>query len=308
MTNRLKGTGVALITPFLENGQVDFAALEKLVEDEIQNGIDYLVALGTTSESPALSQKEKEEVVRTVVSVNAGRVAVLRGLGGPNTLELVEQLHTLDFTGVDAILSVTPYYNRPSQEGVYRHYHTLADNSPLPIILYNVPKRTGCNIEADTTLRLANDCPNIIAVKEASGFIMKTYSEKNAEASGNLNQIMRIVKHKPAEFSVISGDDAITLPLIAAGADGLISVVANAFPKEVSTMVRLARQDKIAEARAIHLALLDFTQACFKEGSPAGIKALMWIQGKIQNQLRLPQAPVSETLVEKFRLLLEDRR
>ncbi len=293
MTNRLKGTGVALITPFLENGQVDFAALEKLVEDEIQNGIDYLVALGTTSESPALSQKEKEEVVRTVVSVNAGRVAVLRGLGGPNTLELVEQLHTLDFTGVDAILSVTPYYNRPSQEGVYRHYHTLADNSPLPIILYNVPKRTGCNIEADTTLRLANDCPNIIAVKEASG---------------NLNQIMRIVKHKPAEFSVISGDDAITLPLIAAGADGLISVVANAFPKEVSTMVRLARQDKIAEARAIHLALLDFTQACFKEGSPAGIKALMWLQGKIQNQLRLPQAPVSETLVEKFKLLLEDRR
>ncbi len=292
MTNRLKGTGVALITPFLENGQVDFAALEKLVEDEIQNGIDYLVALGTTSESPALSQKEKEEVVRTVVSVNAGRVAVLRGLGGPNTLELVEQLHTLDFTGVDAILSVTPYYNRPSQEGVYRHYHTLADNSPLPIILYNVPKRTGCNIEADTTLRLANDCPNIIAVKEASG---------------NLNQIMRIVKHKPAEFSVISGDDAITLPLIAAGADGLISVVANAFPKEVSTMVRLARQDKIAEARAIHLALLDFTQACFKEGSPAGIKALMWLQGKIQNQLRLPQAPVSETLVEKFKLLLKDR-
>lgn len=293
MTNRLKGTGVALITPFLENGQVDFAALEKLVEDEIQNGIDYLVALGTTSESPALSQKEKEEVVRTVVSVNAGRVAVLRGLGGPNTLELVEQLHTLDFTGVDAILSVTPYYNRPSQEGVYRHYHTLADNSPLPIILYNVPKRTGCNIEADTTLRLANDCPNIIAVKEASG---------------NLNQIMRIVKHKPAEFSVISGDDAITLPLIAAGADGLISVVANAFPKEVSTMVRLARQDKIAEARAIHLSLLDFTQACFKEGSPAGIKALMWLQGKIQNQLRLPQAPVSETLVEKFKLLLEARQ
>lgn len=293
MTNRLKGTGVALITPFLENGQVDFAALEKLVEDEIQNGIDYLVALGTTSESPALSQKEKEEVVRTVVSVNAGRVAVLRGLGGPNTLELVEQLHTLDFTGVDAILSVTPYYNRPSQEGVYRHYHTLADNSPLPIILYNVPKRTGCNIEADTTLRLANDCPNIIAVKEASG---------------NLNQIMRIVKHKPTEFSVISGDDAITLPLIAAGADGLISVVANAFPKEVGTMVRLARQDKIAEARAIHLALLDFTQACFKEGSPAGIKALMWLQGKIQNQLRLPQAPVSETLVEKFKLLLKDRQ
>lgn len=292
MTNRLKGTGVALITPFLKNGQIDFAALEKLVEDEIQNGIDYLVALGTTSESPALSQKEKEEVVRTVVAVNAGRVAVLRGLGGPNTLELVEKLHTLDFTGVDAILSVTPYYNRPSQEGVYRHYHTLSDHSPLPIILYNVPKRTGCNIEADTTLRLANDCPNIIAVKEASG---------------NLNQIMRIVKHKPAEFSVISGDDAITLPLIAAGADGLISVVANAFPKEVSTMVSLARQDRIAEARAIHLALLDFTQACFKEGSPAGIKALMWLQGKTQNQLRLPQAPVSETLVEKFKLLLKDR-
>ena len=292
MTERLKGTGVALITPFFPDGTIDFASLEKLVEDLIANGIDYLVTVCTTSETPTLSEEEKDEIVRAVVRVNHGRVAVIRGLGGPDTRELLTSLHTKDFTGVDAILSVAPFYSRPSQEGLYQHYKTVAEHSPLPVILYNVPSRTGCNIEADTTLRLANDCPNIIAVKEASGI---------------MNQIMRVIAHKPADFSVISGDDAITLPLLAAGVDGVISVVANAFPKEVSTMVRLARNNSFEEARRIHLQLLDFTQACFREGSPAGIKALLSLQGKIQNCLRLPQVPVSESLMNTFRALIKSR-
>lgn len=290
MTERLKGTGVALITPFFPDGTIDFASLEKLVEDLIANGIDYLVTVCTTSETPTLSEEEKDEIVRAVVRTNRGRVAVIRGLGGPDTRELLTSLRTKDFTGVDAILSVAPFYSRPSQEGLYQHYRTVAEHSPLPVILYNVPGRTGCNIEADTTLRLANDCPNIIAVKEASGV---------------MNQIMRIIAHKPADFSVISGDDAITLPLLAAGVDGVISVVANAFPKEVSTMVRLARHNNFDEARKIHLQLLDFTQACFREGSPAGIKALLSLQGKIQNCLRLPQVPVSESLMNTFRELIQ---
>ena len=291
MTERLKGTGVALITPFLPDGSIDFDSLEKLVEDAVSNGVDYLVTLCTTSETPTLSEQEKEQVVRTVVKVNRGRVAIVRGLGGPCTQRLIHQLQTLDFSGVDALLSVTPFYNRPSQEGVYQHYKLLAEHSPRPIILYNVPGRTGCNIEADTTLRLANDCPNIIAVKEASG---------------NMNQIMKIIAHKPADFSVISGDDAITLPLLAAGADGVISVIANAFPKEMSTMVRLARNNQFPEARQIHLALLDFIQACFKEGSPAGIKKLLALQGKIHETLRLPQVPASDDLKKIFSILLKN--
>jgi 4-hydroxy-tetrahydrodipicolinate synthase len=292
MTERLKGTGVALITPFLPDGSIDFVCLEKLVESLISNGIDYLVTVCTTSETATLSEEEKDEIVRTVVRVNRGRVAVIRGMGGPDTRELVASFQTKDFTGVDAILSVAPFYNRPSQNGLYQHYKTIAEHSPLPIILYNVPSRTGCNIDADTTLRLANDCPNIIAVKEASGM---------------MNQIMRIINHKPADFSVISGDDALTLPLLAAGVDGVISVVANAFPKEVSTMVRLARHNDFNEARKIHLQLLDFTQACFREGSPAGIKALLSLQGKIQNCLRLPQVPVSEHLTNTFRELIQNK-
>ena len=292
MTERLKGTGVALITPFLPDGTIDFLCLEKLVEELISNGIDYLVTVCTTSETPTLSEEEKDEIVRTVVKVNRGRVAIIRGMGGPDTRELVTSLQTKDFTGVDAILSVAPFYNRPSQNGLYQHYKTVAEHSPLPVILYNVPGRTGCNIDADTTLRLANDCPNIIAVKEASGM---------------MNQIMRIINHKPADFSVISGDDALTLPLLAAGVDGVISVVANAFPKEVSTMVRLARHNDFNEARKIHLQLLDFTQACFREGSPAGIKALLSLQGKIQNCLRLPQVPVSEQLMNTFRELIQNK-
>lgn len=291
MNNRLKGTGAALVTPFHPDGSIDFGCLAKLVENLIANGVDYLVTTCTTSETPTLTEEEKDEIVACVVKANAGRVAIVRGLGGPNTKEIAEQLRTKDFTGVDAILSVTPFYNRPNQEGIYQHYKILASCTPLPLILYNVPGRTGCNIEADTTLRIANDFPNIVAVKEASG---------------NMNQIMKVIAHKPAEFSVLSGDDAITLPLLAAGVDGVISVVANAFPKEVSDMVRLARRNQFDEARKIHLRLLDFTQACFKEGSPAGIKALLALQGKMDHTLRLPLVPVSQELSAHFAKLLSD--
>lgn len=290
MSDFLKGTGVALITPFLPDGSIDFDSLADLVENVIDGGVDYLVTLCTTSETPTLSETEKEQVVRKVVEVNHGRVPVIRGLGGPNTLELVHQLHTFDFTGISAILSVSPFYNKPSQEGIYQHYKTLSKESPLPIIMYNVQGRTGCNIEAETTLRIAKDCDNIVAIKEASG---------------NMNQIMRVITDKPADFMVISGDDAITLPLIAAGADGVISVVANAFPKEVSTMVRLGLDNRFEEARIIHQRLLKLTQACFKEGSPAGIKTLLALQGKIQNILRLPLVPASKDLSELFLQLLD---
>ena len=291
MIEKLKGTGVALITPFLESGAIDFDSLEKLVDNAINCGVDYLVTLCTTSETPTLSDAEKELVVKKVREVNNHRVPIVRGLGGYNTAELVHQLHTLDFTDIDALLSVAPYYNKPSQNGLFLHYKTLADNSPIPIILYNVQGRTGCNIEANTTLKLAQNCPNIIAIKEASG---------------NMNQIMKVIAHKPDNFSVISGDDAITLPLIAAGADGLISVVANAFPKQVSSMVRLARNNQFPEARKIHLQLLDYTQTCFKEGNPAGIKMLLALQGKIQHFLRLPLAPASENLEHDFNDLLKN--
>lgn len=293
MKNKLLGTGVALVTPFTHNGEIDFVRLEQLVENLIQNGVDYLVTVCTTSETPTLSEAEKDAIVQCVVRANKGRLPVIRGLGGPSTAEVVHQLQTFDFSGIDAVLSVTPFYNRPSQEGIYQHYRKIAENSPLPIILYNVPGRTGCNIEAETTLRLATDFPNIVAIKEASGV---------------MNQIMKVIKHKPTDFSVISGDDAITLPLLAAGVDGVISVVANAFPKEVSQMVRLARENRFDEARQLHLQLLDFTQTCFKEGSPSGIKALMSLQGKILNELRLPQVPASENIMETFRGLLNRNR
>ena len=289
--SKFKGLGVALVTPFSESGEIDFGRLEKLVDDVITNGVDYVVALGTTSESPTLKDKEKVEVVKAVVGAAGGRVPVVMGLGGPSTYEIVDRFKGWNFDGVDAILSVTPYYNRPSQEGLYAHYHTIAHYSPLPIILYNVRSRTSCNIEADTTLRLANDCKNIIAIKEASG---------------NINQIMRIVKHKPDDFLVISGDDAITLPLLATGVDGLISVVANAFPKEISQMVHLGLENRFEEAKRIHLRMLDITQSCFKEGNPSGIKAVLSLQGKIDNTLRLPLTRVSVDLEAQMRQILDE--
>lgn len=287
----LRGLGVALVTPFNREGEVDYARLRQLVDDVIQHKANYVVALGTTSESPTLTQQEKHDVVRTVVDTVADRVPVVMGCGGPSTRVVVDKLTHADLSGISAILSVTPYYNRPSQEGLKEHYREIAYRSPRPIILYNVWKRTACNIEADTTLFLAHEYDNIIGIKEASG---------------NINQIMRVLKHRPEGFWVISGDDAITLPLLAAGVDGLISVVANAFPSEVSQIVNLGLNNRFPEARKIHEKLLDVTQACFKEGNPAGIKAVLALQEKLEYYLRLPLVRVSEEHQQYIKTLMEN--
>lgn len=287
----LRGLGVALVTPFNREGEVDYARLRQLVDDVIQHKANYVVALGTTSESPTLTQQEKHDVVRTVVETVAGRVPVIMGCGGPSTRVVIDKLTHADLSGISAILSVTPYYNLPSQEGLKEHYREIAYRSPLPIILYNVWKRTSCNIEADTTLFLANEYDNIIGIKEASG---------------NMNQIMKVVKHRPVGFWVISSDDAITLPLLAAGVDGLISVVANAFPAEVSQMVNLGLNNRFPEARKLHEKLLDITQACFKEGNPAGIKAVLALQEKLEYYLRLPLVRVSGEHQQYIKNLMEN--
>jgi len=277
--NQLKGLGVAMVTPFLQNGEVDYPNLEKLVNYLIANGVDYLVALGTTGETPTLTDDEKGKIVRVIVQTSHNRVPVIVGMGGPSTNAILQQFKTFDFSGVSAILSVSPYYNKPSQAGLIEHYQTLAEHAPLPVILYNVGTRTGCNIEPDTTLKLAEH-QNIIGIKEASGV---------------LNQIMFIVKHKPKDFLVISGDDAITLPLMAVGVDGLISVVGNAYPAEVAKMIHLVQEGNFKEAALIHYQLLDIVQACFKEGSPSGVKAFLALQNRIAYCLRLPLVKVSDT-------------
>ena len=273
-----KGLGVAMITPFLPNGEIDYPNLEKLANHLIVSGVDYLVALGTTSESPTLSSEEKHKIVRTLVQITQNRVPLVVGMGGPATQEIIQHFKDFDFSGVSAILSVTPYYNKPSQTGLLAHYNALADAAPVPIIMYNVGSRTGCNMEPETTLKLAEH-KNIIGVKEASGI---------------MNQIMYIIKHKPKDFLVISGDDAITLPLMAVGADGLISVAGNAFPLEMAQMIHAAQQGNFKEAENIHYYLLDIIQACFKEGSPSGIKAFLALQNRIAYILRLPLTSVSQ--------------
>ena len=282
-----KGLGVAMVTPFLQNGEIDFANLENLVNHLINSGVDYLVALGTTSESPTLSNEEKQQVVRTIVETNQNRVPVIVGMGGPDTRRLIQRFKTFDFTGVSAILSVTPYYNKPTQTGLFEHYQELAYHAPLPVILYNVGSRTGCNIEPETTLKLAEN-KNIIGIKEASGV---------------MNQIMYIIKHKPEDFLVISGDDAIALPLMAVGADGLISVVANAFPAEMAQLVHFAQTGDYENAVKYHEILLDIIQACFKEGSPSGVKAFLAMQNRIEYYLRLPLVRVSPQHQEYIKTL-----
>jgi 4-hydroxy-tetrahydrodipicolinate synthase len=288
LINQLKGLGIALITPFLPDGEVDYSSFKKLVNHLISNGIDYLVALGTTSESPTLTDDEKHRIVRTVVEVNQNRVPVIIGMGGPSTNTILQQFKTFDFSGVSAILSVTPYYNKPTQSGLSEHFQTLANQAPLPVILYNVGSRTGCNLEPETTLKLAEH-NNIIGIKEASGV---------------MNQIMYIVKHKPKDFLVISGDDAITLPLMAIGIDGLISVVGNAFPTEVAQMIHFAQEGNFNEAKKKHHLLLDIVQACFKEGSPAGVKTFLALQNRVEYYLRLPLVRVSKEHQEYIKSLL----
>jgi 4-hydroxy-tetrahydrodipicolinate synthase len=291
--DKLTGVGVALVTPFTAEGTIDHPRLEQLVEHVISGGVDYIAALGTTSESPTLSDKEKESVMKTIIQTVLGRVPVIMGLGGPSTDAIILKIKHFDFLGIDALLTVAPYYNRPSQEGLYQHYKQISYFSPIPIVIYNIQSRTACNIEAETTLSLAEECKNIIAIKDASG---------------NMNQIMKIINHKPDSFAVISGDDAITLPLLAAGADGVISVIANAFPKDFTEMVRAARENRYNDALKLHLGLLDITQACFKEGNPAGIKALLQKMGKIDNYLRLPLTPVSEELQDTINILFDNYR
>lgn len=279
LKDALKGVGVAMVTPFLDNKQIDFENLKRLTHQLIENEVDYLVLLGTTGETPTITLEEKNQIIRTVVAENNQRVPIIVGIGGYSTQEVVDNFECIDLEGVNAILSITPYYNKPSQEGLYQHFKVISDHSPLPIILYTIFSRTNCNLEPETTLRLA-EIPNIIGIKEASG---------------NMNQIMYLLKHKPSDFLVISGDDAITLPLMAVGMSGLISVVANAYPKEVSDMVHFAMEGKFEQARLIHEDILDITQACFKEGSPSGIKAFLSLQNKIQYEMRLPLTPVSKS-------------
>lgn len=289
INSKLKGMGVALITPFKDDESIDFDALSRIVEYQIKNGTDYLVVCGTTAETPTLTEKEKEEVKNFVVSVNRGRLPIVLGVGGNNTKAIVEKVQSIDFTGIDAILSVTPYYNKPSQEGLYQHYAAIAKASLLPVILYNVPGRTGVNMTATTTLRLANEFKNICAIKEASG---------------NFNQIDDIIKNKPVDFMVISGDDGITFPLITLGAVGVISVIGNAFPKEFSRMVRLALQGDYSNARKIHHRFTELIELLFVEGNPAGVKSMLAVMGFIQNKLRLPLVPNTINTYEKIRQVL----
>ena len=281
----LHGMGVALITPFRADKSIDFPALERLLEYQIASGIDYLVVLGTTAETATLTPEEREQVKSFVKEKVAGRVPLILGCGSNNTAALVEELKNGDFSGYSAVLSVVPFYNKPSQEGIYQHYTAVAKASPLPVILYNVPGRTGVNMTAATTLRLAEENPNIIGVKEASG---------------NFTQMDEIIKHKKPEFMVISGDDGITFPLITLGAVGVISVIGNAFPKEFSKMVRVALAGDYEHARKIHHRFADLFSLLFVDGNPAGVKCLLHEMGYIENELRLPLVPTRITTHDKI--------
>lgn len=289
----LSGMGVALITPFKEDDSIDFDALARLLEYQIQNGTDYLVVLGTTGETPSLTEEEKRLIQRFVVERTRGRIPLVLGIGSNNTRNVIEHLYSDDLSGYDAILSVVPYYNKPSQEGIYQHYAAIAQASPLPIILYNVPGRTGVNMTAETTLRLARDFNNIIAIKEASG---------------NISQMDDIIKNKPHDFMVISGDDGVTFPLITLGAVGVISVIGNAFPKEFSRMVRLALNGNYNQALTIHHRFTELFSLLFVDGNPAGVKCLLNLMGMIENKLRLPLVPTRITTYEKIQDVLEKLR
>ncbi len=277
MTNKISGTGVAIVTPFLLNGEIDFASLTKLLNNIIDNGVDFIVGLGTTSEAVTLTSDEKKNVMKHVIDIVNNRVPIVMGMGGNNTNAIVEEIKNTNFDSIAAILSVAPYYNKPNQRGIYEHFKAISNACPVPIIIYNVPGRTSSNIAAQTTLKLANEFENIVAVKEASG---------------DLLQVMEIIKDKPDDFMVLSGDDALTFAMIALGADGVISVVANAFPRDFSDMVNYARQGENAKARKIHYGLLQIINLLFADGNPAGIKAALEIKGVIGNNFRLPMVPI----------------
>lgn len=290
MKNIFHGLGVALITPFKQDGSIDYDALKRLIDYHLANGANFFCILATTGENPCLTAEEKRGITQFVKAEVAGRVPILRYCGGNHTAAVIEEIRQTDWEGIDGILSICPYYNKPTQEGIYQHFKAIAAVSPLPIILYNVPSRVGVNMTAETTLRIANDCPNVVGIKEASG---------------DLAQVEEILKHRPAHFEVISGDDAITFPLIASGAIGVISVIGNVFPCKFSKLVKLTLQGRFDEARKIQFALLDFYKLLFVEGNPAGCKAMLSELGLIENVLRLPLVPVSEATHTKIRRLMK---
>lgn len=287
--NKLEGLGVALVTPFNKDLSIDFDGLTRLVEFNISNGVDYIVVLGTTAETATLSDEEKEAVKSHIIKINNGRVPLVLGIGGNNTMEVRKKIENVDMSDFFAILSVSPYYNKPNQEGIYQHYKMLAETEK-PIIIYNVPGRTGQNIEASTTLRLANDFPNLLMIKEASP---------------NISQYFDILRKKTQNFGLVSGDDEFTLPVTLAGGIGVISVIGQAYPKEFSTMLRLAKERKVDEAYKIHNSLVEIIRLIFVEGNPVGIKAVLSEMGLINNYLRLPLVPATEGLLAKIKLEME---
>ena len=289
-TSKFRGTGVAIVTPFKSSGDVDFEAYERMINHVIEGGVDYIVALGTTGETPTLSKQEKVKFIEFSVNKIGGRVPLVAGIGGNNTSEVVQTIQSMPLNGVSGILSVSPYYNKPQQEGIYLHFKAIAEASPVPVILYTVPGRTGSNIAAATTIRLAMDFPNIAGIKEASG---------------NLDQIYQVLKQRPENFLVISGDDGMTLPMLAAGADGVISVVANGYPKEFSSMVNYCLKGDFARGREVHFQLIELINALFQDGSPGGIKALLEMKGLCQNIVRLPVVPVNQTTRDLIKYLAE---
>lgn len=290
--NIFKGLGIALVTPFTTDGNVDYVALKRLIEYQIAGGADFFCILATTGETPTLTKEEKQKIKELVVDMAGDRMPILIGCGGNNTAEVVNELQTSDFSGIDGILSVCPYYNKPSQEGLYQHFKTIASATKLPVVLYNVPGRTGVNLKAETTIRLARDCENIVGIKEASG---------------NLEQVDEIIKNKPDTFDVISGDDALTFPMIACGAAGVISVIGNALPKEFSRMIRLEMKGEIESARKIHHKFTDLFSLLFVDGNPAGVKAMLHEMGMIENILRLPLVPTRLTTMQKISETLKFR-
>ncbi|WP_302954998.1 4-hydroxy-tetrahydrodipicolinate synthase [Prevotella sp.] len=285
MQNIFKGLGIALITPFSSDGSVDYVTLSRLLDYQLKNGADFFCILATTGETPTLTKEEKQRIKELVVEKVGDKVPILMGCGGNNTAEVVNELKTADFSGIDGVLSVCPYYNKPSQEGLYQHFKAIAGATKLPVVLYNVPGRTGVNLKAETTVRLARDCDNIVAVKEASG---------------SLEQVDEIIKNKPDDFDVISGDDALTFPMIACGAAGVISVIGNALPKEFSRMIRLEMKGEIESARKIHHKFTDLFNLLFVDGNPAGVKAMLHEMGMIENVLRLPLVPTRLTTMQKI--------
>jgi 4-hydroxy-tetrahydrodipicolinate synthase len=289
--NKFRGLGIALVTPFQADGRIDFDALDRLIEYQIQGGADFLCIMGTTVEPPTLSREEKRLLKEHFVERVAGRVPLLMGCGGNNTAAILEELQTENWKGIDGILSVCPYYNKPTQEGLYQHFAAIAKTSPVPVVLYNVPGRTGVNMTAETTLRLAREFENIVAIKEASG---------------NITQMDDIIKNKPKHFDVISGDDGITFPLITLGAVGVISVIGNALPAEFSRMVRLALKGEYNTSLSIHHKFTELFKLLFVDGNPAGVKAMLSEMGLIQNVLRLPLIPTRLTTMEKISQIVRD--